>query len=213
MTPPDDRSLFAALLPALRSPDPAVADPAWRAFYAEYESIIRRFAASKGLNATQVDEVTSRTLVKAVRRIPTFPYDPNKPFRAWLRTVVASAISDLWESAAKTPGGAGAGGSTAHGVIAQVSADDFSDGLTSAIETAYRRKEEAVRRAMTAVSQRVEAENWQVFSLVTFENVSAPEAAARVGKTVAAVHMACSRIRKLLRAELTALGLGDPQDS
>ena len=51
-----------------------------------------------------------------------------------------------------------------------------------------------------------------MFSLVTFENLSAPEAAARVGKSVAAVHMACSRIRKLLRAELAPLGLGDPHD-
>ena len=47
-------------------------------------------------------------------------------------------------------------------MIGNVSDEEFSDGLSSAIETRFRLKEEAVRRAMAAVSQRVEAENWQV---------------------------------------------------
>jgi RNA polymerase sigma-70 factor (ECF subfamily) len=212
MTPPDDRSLFAALLPALQSPDAAVSDPAWVAFCAEYVPVIRRIAAGKGLNATQVDDITDRVLVKVVRRMPEFRYDRNGSFTAWLRVVVGNAVKDLWESVAKTPGGAGVGGSTAQGALAQVSADDLSDALSSAVESVYRRREDAVRRAMAAVSGRVEAENWQVFSLVTFENLSAKEAADRVGKTVSAVHMACSRIRKMLRAELTALGLGESHD-
>jgi RNA polymerase sigma-70 factor (ECF subfamily) len=69
-------------------------EDAWREFVARYAPLIYRWAAKHGLR-TKVDreDVTAGVLLKLVRVLPQFQYDPSRSFRAYLKTITGRALS------------------------------------------------------------------------------------------------------------------------
>ncbi len=84
-----------------RDPD----DPeAWRLFIEKYQSRIRRWCLTWGSQDSDAEDVTQEVLVKLFAALRKFQYDPNRSFRAWLKTVAQHAWSDFVSARRRLPG-------------------------------------------------------------------------------------------------------------
>jgi RNA polymerase sigma factor (sigma-70 family) len=205
----DQVSVFAAIHPGMVDPHDKVAyEEAWVKFCRCYEPKVRGWAAGMGLNAGQIDEITGRVMVKLVKTMPNYRYDPERSFSGWLRKVVKNEVLDFWSSADRVPGSVGIGGSEIRSALHEIpDAEAASDVLVAVLSEQVNDREAKVRLAVQEVKARVQAESWEAFELIAFGRFSGKEAAQRIGRTVAAVHMAKSRVAGLLREELQKLGV------
>ena len=68
-------------------------DAAWREFCDRYGELIRGFAARRGLQPADRDDLMQDVLVAIAKAMPGFIYDPSKgKFRSYLKTVALHAI-------------------------------------------------------------------------------------------------------------------------
>jgi RNA polymerase sigma-70 factor (ECF subfamily) len=130
-----------------------------------------------------------------------FRYDPQRSFRAWLKTVTRHAWL-AFEKTRRRPGG-GSGDSEVHDQLLSVVA---RDDLMARLDEAFDRElfEEAARR----VRARVEPQTWEAFRLTAEEGLSGAEAAERIGMRVSQVYVAKKRVQEMLREEIGALDAG-----
>lgn len=69
---------------------------AWAEFDAIYRPILSRFAAARGLQEADVDDVVQHCMTAIHAHIKTFEYDRRKgQFKAWLRTMVDNRVKNL----------------------------------------------------------------------------------------------------------------------
>jgi len=73
--------------------DPAD-EAAWSEFVDRYAPHIYAWCRAWRLQETDAQDVTQAVLVKLVRQMRRFDYDPDRSFRGWLRTLVENAIRD-----------------------------------------------------------------------------------------------------------------------
>jgi len=68
----------------------------WQDFFDTYWKLIYGLARKFGLNEEDAQDVVQETLVSVARQMPNFKYDPKLgSFKAWLRTLIRSRITDL----------------------------------------------------------------------------------------------------------------------
>ena len=77
-------------------------EQAWQEFVARYQPLIYRWSRRR-LRHDGAEEVTSIVLAKLAGTMRTFNYDPQRRFRAWLRTVVGNAVNDFLEHERRRP--------------------------------------------------------------------------------------------------------------
>lgn len=173
-------------------------DPqAWRLFVERYQPRIRRWCLAWGLQDSDADDVAQDVLVRLFAALRRFRYDPERSFRAWLKTVTQHAWSDFLAARRKDPGhGAGS--------IAMVaeSAEAQSD-LDRQIEEAFER--ELLEVAMHRVKGRVKPLTWDAFHLTAVEGLPGADAAQKLGMAVAHVFVAKHRVQKMLQEEVRIL--------
>jgi RNA polymerase sigma-70 factor (ECF subfamily) len=179
--------------------DPA-APPAWEAFVERYAPRIYGWCRRWGLQESDAEDVTQTVLLKLVRRLRTFRYDPGKgSFRAWLMTVTRSAWTDFLAER-RRPGAAGTGDSS---VLELLQTVDAGDDLARSLEDEYER--ELFEEAKARVQLRVEARDWKVFSALALEGRSGKEVAAELGMTVTATRQVKYRVQQKLTQEVGRL--------
>ena len=137
-------------------------------------------------------------LVKLADKMRTFAYDPSKSFRGWLRTLTRHAWSDFVESRQRA--GRGTGDSEVEERLHTLPA---RDDLVARLEEQFDR--EVLEEASARIRLRVEPGSWEAFQLTAVEGLTAAEAAARLGKEVAAVFKARRRVQKMLEEEVRKL--------
>ncbi len=194
----------ASLLSRLRAPAPD--QPAWAEFVRRYGPLVYRWCGHWGLQEADAQDVTQAVLAKLVVRLRAFAYDPGRSFRAYLKTVARYAWQDLAEDRRRA--GAGAG-DTAHREA--LHAVEARDDLARRLDEEYDR--ELLDLAAERVRGRVEPHTWEAFRLTALEGVPGAEAAGRLGLPVYVVFKARTRVRKMLRDEVTRLdggAAGDP---
>lgn len=82
----------ASLLSRVRDPGD---QRSWRDFERTYRELILRYCAARGLQPADREDVLQRCLLKLMRSLPKFSYDPERGrFRNYLLRVVRSAIAD-----------------------------------------------------------------------------------------------------------------------
>jgi RNA polymerase sigma factor (sigma-70 family) len=86
-------STRVSILMALRN-DPGD-QSAWSAFIDRYGPQIHAWCLRRKLQEADAQDVTQMVLVKLVRQLPNFRYDPSRSFRGWLRTLTAHSWSDF----------------------------------------------------------------------------------------------------------------------
>ena len=82
--------------------------------------------------------------------------------------------------------------------------------MTPTLLAVPRQTWEILEEASARVQLRVEPDSWEAFRLITMEGLSGTEAAQRLGKEVAAVFKARSRVQALLRDEIRKMEGDNP---
>jgi RNA polymerase sigma-70 factor (ECF subfamily) len=173
-------------------------DPnAWRLFVDRYQPQIRRWCLAWGMQDSDADDVAQDVLIKLFAALRKFHYDPEKSFRAWLKTVTQHAWSDFLAARRKDPGHQA-------GSISQVadSAEAQSD-LERRLEEAFDR--ELLEVAMRRIKARVKPGTWDAFQFTAIDGHSGVQAAEKLGMAVAHVFVAKHRVQKMLQEEVRLL--------
>ena len=169
-------------------------EAAWRQFVQLYGGHISSWCRTWGLQAADVEDVTQQTLLRLVKAMQSFEYDPAQLFRAWLKTVTYH----VWRDVVRTHRRAVAGG---HGgdddPFASIAA---RDGFAGAIEAAY--DKELFDLAASRVRLRVQPKTWEAFRLTALEGIPATAAADQLQMRLTSVYKARSNVQKLLREEV-----------
>jgi RNA polymerase sigma-70 factor (ECF subfamily) len=196
----DNLRTSATLLARMRQMPPDQAT--WEEFTERYGRKILGWCRRWGLQDADARDVTQTVLLKLVEKIHTFVYDPERSFRAWLRTVVRNTWNDYWDKRGRV---IAAGGTNAAAVIHSIEA---RDDLMKRLEEEFDR--EILDEAMSRVRQRVAPHTWRAFEMTALEDCSGAETAKALGMKVATVFVARSKVQKLLQAERSKL---ERQDS
>jgi RNA polymerase sigma-70 factor (ECF subfamily) len=174
---------------------------AWSAFVDRYGPQIHAWCLRWGLQEADAQDVTQMVLVKLVRHLPDFRYDPSRSFRGWLRTVTAHSWNDFLGDQVR-----GVRGSADAVVAEMLNTVEARGDLARHLEEAF--DQELLGLAKEEVSRRVEPHTWEAFRLTAIEGVAAAEAAARLGIRVATVYRARHVVQTMLRETLAALESG-----
>ncbi len=169
---------------------------AWAEFVARYGPRIEGWCRRWGLQEADAQDVAQTVLLKLLRAIQTFRYDPQQKFRAWLKTVTHNAWQDWSRRRRHTAGADSAKSDPLQSVEAR-------DDLAAWVEGAY--EQELLDEAVVRVRPRVAPQKWEAFCLTTYEKLSGAEVASRLGMAVTSVYKAKSSIRKLLQEEVRSL--------
>jgi RNA polymerase sigma factor (sigma-70 family) len=171
---------------------------AWSAFVDRYGPQIHAWCLRWKLQDADAQDVTQMVLLKLVRNLPDFAYDPSQSFRGWLRTLTAHSWSDFIRDQVR--GGRGAADSV---VADRLDTIQARVDLVRHLEETYDR--ELLELAMAEVRERVEPHTWEAFRLTAIEGVGAAEVAARLGIAVATVYRARYVVQTKLREAVAAL--------
>ena len=176
---------------------------AWRQFTECYGRKIYAWCRQWNLQEADAEDVTQNVLIKLAEKMRTFVYDPDKSFRAWLKTVARNAWSDYW-------GGRKAvavGGSQAVEMLATVEA---REDLVRRLDAEFNR--ELLEEAEARVRLRVTPRTWEAFARTAVQGQSGAEAAAALGMKVATVFVARSKVQKMLQEEVRKLEDSGPPE-
>jgi RNA polymerase sigma-70 factor (ECF subfamily) len=170
---------------------------AWQDFVARYSPLVQEWCRHWGLQRADADDVLQNVLLELSRQMSRFEYDPSGSFRGWLKTVTYRAWCDFLERRRRD---VGSGDSVVLQLLHSVEA---RDNFLKQFEEEWDR--ELLAEAMQAVHRRVQAHTWEAFRLMTHENLSGPEVAARLGMKVGAVWVAKSKVQRMLLEEIRRL--------
>jgi RNA polymerase sigma-70 factor (ECF subfamily) len=176
---------------------------AWAEFVDRYGWRIASWCRKWHLQEADCQDVTQTVLVKLLKAMQSFRYDPSQKFRAWLKTVTHHAWQDLVRTRRKTVEGENAAGDD-DPLQALAARDD----LEAQVEAAY--KQELMECALVRVRSRVQPLTWDAFRLTALEGLPGARASAQLGMAVTSVYKAKSNVLKLLEAEVQRLDGGEP---
>ncbi|HSQ57631.1 MAG TPA: sigma-70 family RNA polymerase sigma factor [Gemmata sp.] len=184
------------LLARLLDPEP---DPSsWAEFVRCYRDQIHNWCRVWGLQDSDAEDVTQSVLVRLLRKLRRFRYDPARSFRGWLRTVTYNVCQD-WR-AEMASHSAGSGDTGVYRLLASAAA---RDDLANRIESEYAR--EMLNVAMLRVRQRVQPHTWASFYQTAVEDRAPTEVAAELEISLANLFVYRSRVRKMLIDELNRI--------
>lgn len=185
----------ASLLERLRlTPDDAAA---WVEFVDRYGTVIYDWCRRWNLQDADAQDVTQAVLLRLVRGLRQFRYDPGQSFRAWLWRVAHNAWQDFVTSRRRDTTTAGNDESNLLEGVA--SRDDLMDRLDQEFDR------ELLEEAKARVRMRVEPHTWEAFRLTAEEDMPAADAAKQLALPIAVVFKAKSKVVNMLQQEIRRL--------
>jgi RNA polymerase sigma-70 factor (ECF subfamily) len=176
---------------------------AWSAFIDRYGPQIHAWCLRRKLQDADAQDVTQMVLLKLVRHLPDFTYDPSRSFRGWLRTLTAHSWSDFIRDQVR-----GVRGTADPSIADRLDTVQARVDLVRHLEETY--DQELLELAIGEVRERVDEHTWEAFRLTAVEGVGAAEVAATLGINVATVYRARYVVQAKLRETVAAL---DPAES
>ncbi len=174
---------------------------AWTQFYGLYSELIRRFAISRGLRNSDVDDCVQDVWTEVARRLADFEHQGDRPrLRSWIYTVVRSKATDIVRYKIRTnteslnePGNAGR--------LPNASGDPA---------VSWERNWEAalLKTLLAKLKTQVSSTNFRVLYMRVFQHRSVTEVAAELGLTLEQVRYRKHRMVQKLRS-LAAAYVGD----
>ena len=158
-----------------------------------YTPLLAAWTRRLGLPQQEAADLLQDIFTVLVEKLPTFRYDPEKSFRAWLKTILLNRWrNDLRKRAhVKEQGDAG---------LSEVAA---ADDLCEFEEEEYRSY--LVRRALELMRAEFQPATWKACWEFVVLDRPATEVAAELGITINAVYLSKSRVLRRLREELAGL--------
>jgi RNA polymerase sigma factor (sigma-70 family) len=173
---------------------------AWAEFVNRYGARIHGWCRRWGLQEADAQDVSQAVLVKLLRSMQAFRYDPAQRFRSWLKTVTHNAWQDLVRGRRVLAVG---GNPVFDDPLQSLAA---RDDLTAWVEQEYER--ELLERALERVRLRVQPQTWDAFRMTSFEGLAGADVASRLGMAVTSVYKAKSNVQKLLETEVLKMDGG-----
>jgi RNA polymerase sigma-70 factor (ECF subfamily) len=190
MTPETTRP---SLLSRVRDPSDQAA---WTEFDARYRELIFRYGLRCGLSAADCEDVRQMVMIRLVRVLPEFRYDPARGrFHDYLYRVARSAISDFRacpESRRRA---------VLDDEAVQRLADHPDDDSRADAEWEREWRDHHLRLALAAVRQTSDARSVAVFERL-LGGASVESAATEFGMSVDAVNKVKQRIRDRVQARI-----------
>ena len=169
----------------------------WASFASVYQSVVHVWFRAKGVQDADADDLTAAFLERMLKSFHLYrPADGD--FRPWIVTILSNLLRDFYRTRQRHPEFTVDGNASGDDYWSQLSAQESVADLFSAVESAGQRRMAA---AMAAVEAKVQPHTWQAFVAHAVNGQPAPEVAAALGMTVAAVHTARFRTLKLIKAE------------
>jgi RNA polymerase sigma factor (sigma-70 family) len=176
----------------------------WRDFFNLYWGILYTTAVKSGLNDSEAQDVVQDTIIKVVKKIGQFRYDPAvDSFKGWLFYLTRKRIALEYRKRARRerlP-------STSDTSISNVEIEEIADPAGIDLDAVW--EEEWARTvwnaALSQIKKQVAAKQFQMFDLYVLKEKPAPEVSKALGVTIAQVYLAKHRISTLLKKELERL--------
>jgi len=181
----------ATLLEQLRRPNPTAA---WEKFVRLYTPFLFYWAKRVGASAQEREDLVQDVLVTLLQKLPEFVYDPERSFRAWLRTIVANRWKDWVRLHRKQPF------ALQEAEILGLAGDDEIQRLW---QDEY--SQHVAGQAFKLIKSRFRPKSWQAFWQHVVCGRPAAEVAKELGASENAVFVASSKILSVLRTELQGL--------
>lgn len=179
---------------------------AWAAFVERYAPVVFSWCRRFHLQDSDAADVTQDVLVKLMRSMQNFQYEPGKGrFRGWLKTVTANTVRDMvrsWEGRIR-----GGGDDNTFELLNSLQAPNAIEALAVDIEAQYQR--ELLERAAATVRPRVRAHTWDAWELTSVNRLPAAKAAQQLNVAIGDVYVARSRVNKMLSEEVKRLQAAD----
>jgi RNA polymerase sigma-70 factor (ECF subfamily) len=184
-----------SLLERLQRPEEQAA---WEHFVQLYTPLFFHWAGRLGRQGQDAADLVQDVFLVLVQKLPTFAYDPDKRFRAWLWTILVN--KDRQRRRRPAPPGALAD--------AELPEPAIADPADEVAEHEYRTL--LVKRALELIQAEFQPATWQAFWECVTTDQSAAAVAAKLGLSLAAVYNAKSRVLRRLRQDLAGLLDGAP---
>jgi RNA polymerase sigma-70 factor, ECF subfamily len=183
-----------SLLQRLRlSGDPGGKGSAWERFVQLYTPLLYTWARCMKVPRQEAVDLVQDVLTLLVQKLPDFTYDPQKSFRAWLRTVT---LNKYRETLRRQHPEVQADEAFLEDVHKSGSSDTFE-------EQEYRRH--LVGRALKLMQAEFQPKTWKACWEHVVSGRSAAEVARELGMSEGAVYVAKYRVLRRLREELQGL--------
>jgi RNA polymerase sigma-70 factor (ECF subfamily) len=179
----------ASLLERLRRPSDA---EAWARFVDLYTPLIYSWACRIGLQEADASDLVQEVFVVLLQKMPEFVYDPQKSFRAWLKTIT---LNKWRENRRRAETRRETVGAPLPDLAGQEDSDDFW-------EADYR--QQVVARALQLMQQDFQPTTWQA-CLEVVSGRPAAEVAQELGLQIGAVRSAKCRVLGRLHQELAGM--------
>ncbi|MDB5389956.1 MAG: sigma-70 family polymerase sigma factor [Planctomycetaceae bacterium] len=174
-------------------------DPAaWAEFVEWYGRKIHAWCRAWGLQEPDAQDVTQDVFLNLSMRMQEFCYDPQRSFRAWLKTITHHAWYDYLQKQ-KRAGQATGSELTVERLGAIEAREDLTRWLDEAADA------ELLKEAAVRVRLRVSPQTWEAFQMLAFEQRSGAEVGQALGMKVATVFVARSKVQRMLREEIERL--------
>jgi RNA polymerase sigma-70 factor (ECF subfamily) len=147
----------------------------------------------------EADDIAQNVLLKVVRAMQQFEYDPNHRFSAWLRTITRNAVRDAMRSQ-RVHEDQATGDSQVWRLLENhpAAVDQLEDAMTQAL------RRDLMRDAERVVQERVEPHTWHAYQAAA-DGKAAKLIAADLRMSTAAVYKAKSKVVRMLREQIAAL--------
>ena len=165
---------------------------AWERFAELYTPLMYRWALQLGAQPADAADLVQDVLVSLLRVLPTFEYDRQKSFRAWLRTVLTNKWRERWRQ--KSPPAAGGE------ALADLAKSDPGANWSDLQEQAA-----LCRQALELIRPEFSQATWGAFMGTFFDGRPVTEICQTHGLTPNAVYLARGRVLARLREELDGL--------
>jgi RNA polymerase sigma-70 factor (ECF subfamily) len=185
------------LLQRLRANEP----DAWSRVVSLYRPLVCYWCGRQGVIGADADDVAQEVFQVASARLADFRRErPGDTFRGWLRGITRIKAWEHRRDAGQFP--PAVGGSTALQRMHGVADDSPADSDAAPQEDPPAEISALLRRALDYVRVEFEPATWRAFLLTAVDGKSAPDAAAEIGLSAAAVRQAKSRVLRRVRQEL-----------
>lgn len=181
----------------VRVKDPQNHD-AWARFDSKYRPMIVQFCQAKlRMSSEAADEAAQVVLVKLLKNMRAFEYDPKQSFRAWLHRVTRNSVIDAMRGSKPDQG---VGGSDVIERLNNIS-DDADEQGELAEQLSFELRRSLFAECEGLVRSRVSEQTWDAFTMLR-DGAKAAEVSQVLGMSVAAVYRSKTRVLNFFREEV-----------
>lgn len=165
---------------------------AWNEFVQLYTPLLLHCAMKSKLQSDDAVELVQEVFVSLLTLLPTFEYDGQRSFRAWLFVVFRNKWTDFLRKRGRRPqGDAGLSQAEAEDALVELQEQEFRDFL--------------IGRALELVEREFGEKTVAAFRGLALEGRSGKEVAAELEMSEDAVYQARHRVMKRLREHLAGM--------